>query len=310
MSSKLPSVLSATDEEIQLLLAAQSHIGSKNCDKQMLPYVWKRRSDGIHVLNIGKTWEKLVFAARIIAAIENPNDVCVISARPYGHRAVLKYAANTGAQAIAGRFTPWTTRRSARRPTSTSPLSHSATPTRPQVCRRRYSHQQQIPPFHRSGVVASRARGAPPPRHHPSHLRRLECYGGYVLLYRDPEEVEKQQQEEAQAKAAAAGEQAEVVPNEWDVTSAPQAGGINPGLVATEGGALDWSAEPTNAGPTDWAAEPQERAGVRRRRRRRAVYVLVMLCFLQRVVPKANIAVESLGSRCTPISLQFNMRQL
>ena len=46
MSSKLPSVLSATDEEIQLLLAAQSHIGSKNVDKQMLPYVWKRRSDG------------------------------------------------------------------------------------------------------------------------------------------------------------------------------------------------------------------------------------------------------------------------
>ena len=46
MSSKLPSVLSATDEEIQLLLAAQSHIGSKNCDKQMLSYVWKRRADG------------------------------------------------------------------------------------------------------------------------------------------------------------------------------------------------------------------------------------------------------------------------
>ena len=46
MSSKLPSVLAATDEEIQLLLAAQCHIGSKNCDKQMLPYVWKRRSDG------------------------------------------------------------------------------------------------------------------------------------------------------------------------------------------------------------------------------------------------------------------------
>ena len=46
MSSKLPSVLAATDEEVQLLLAAQSHIGSKNCDKQMLSYVWKRRSDG------------------------------------------------------------------------------------------------------------------------------------------------------------------------------------------------------------------------------------------------------------------------
>lgn len=50
--------------------------------------------------------EKIVLAARIIAAIDNPADVCVISARPYGQRAVLKFAAHTGAQAIAGRFTP------------------------------------------------------------------------------------------------------------------------------------------------------------------------------------------------------------
>ena len=50
--------------------------------------------------------EKIVLAARIIAAVDNPADVCVISARPYGQRAVLKFAAHTGAQAIAGRFTP------------------------------------------------------------------------------------------------------------------------------------------------------------------------------------------------------------
>lgn len=74
----------------------------------MNPYIWKRRTDGIHILNIGKTWEKLVLAARIIASIENPADVCVISARPYGQRAALKFAQYTGAQAIAGRFTPGT----------------------------------------------------------------------------------------------------------------------------------------------------------------------------------------------------------
>lgn len=45
-------------------------------------------------------------AARIIAAIDNPADICVISARPYGQRAVLKFASHTGAVAIAGRFTP------------------------------------------------------------------------------------------------------------------------------------------------------------------------------------------------------------
>lgn len=50
--------------------------------------------------------EKIVLAARIIAAVDNPADICVISARPYGQRAVLKFAAHTGASAIAGRFTP------------------------------------------------------------------------------------------------------------------------------------------------------------------------------------------------------------
>jgi len=89
-----------------MLLAAQCHLGSKNLQVHMEPYLWKTRPDGINVINIGKTWEKIVLAARIIAAVDNPADVCVISARPYGQRAVLKFAAHTGAQAIAGRFTP------------------------------------------------------------------------------------------------------------------------------------------------------------------------------------------------------------
>lgn len=55
-----------------------------------------------------KTWEKLLLAARAIVAIEHPADICVISARPYGQRAVLKFAAYTGATPIAGRFTPGT----------------------------------------------------------------------------------------------------------------------------------------------------------------------------------------------------------
>ena len=41
-------------------------------------------------------WDKIVLAARAIAAIENPADVCVISARQISQRAVLKYARYTG----------------------------------------------------------------------------------------------------------------------------------------------------------------------------------------------------------------------
>jgi hypothetical protein len=40
----------------------------------MEPYLWKTRPDGINVINIGKTWEKIVLAARIIVAIDNPAD--------------------------------------------------------------------------------------------------------------------------------------------------------------------------------------------------------------------------------------------
>jgi len=47
-------------------------------------------------------------AARVIVAIENPKDIIVQSARPYGQRAVLKFAQYTGANAIAGRHTPGT----------------------------------------------------------------------------------------------------------------------------------------------------------------------------------------------------------
>jgi small subunit ribosomal protein SAe len=74
----------------------------------MSDYVWRRRNDGIHVLDVSKTVDKIMLAARVVVAIENPADVIAISARPYAQRAVLKFANHTGAQAIAGRYTPGT----------------------------------------------------------------------------------------------------------------------------------------------------------------------------------------------------------
>merc|ERR1719347_1886940 len=68
--------------------------------------IFSRRKDGINIINLKKTWEKLMVAARAVAAIENPEDVFVVSSRPYGQRACLKFARYIGATAIAGRFTP------------------------------------------------------------------------------------------------------------------------------------------------------------------------------------------------------------
>ena len=87
----LPPVLQPKEEDIQMMLAADVHVGARNSDSMMADYIWRRNSDGIHILNIGKTWEKLILAARVIVAIENPADVIAISARMFGMRATLKY---------------------------------------------------------------------------------------------------------------------------------------------------------------------------------------------------------------------------
>jgi len=273
MSSKLPSILNPTDEDIQLLLSAQVHIGTKNCDKGMEPYVFKRRADGIHLINIGKTWEKLILAARIIAPI-SPEDIVVISARPYGHRAVLKFAANTGAQAIAGRFTPGSFTNYITRSFKEPRLVIVTDPRTDHQAIREASYVN-IPVIalcdtdaplkfvdvaiptnnkgrHAIGLIwwllareVLRLRGTIPRSQEWSVMVDM-------FFYRDPEEVEKEQQDAAAAKLSALQpEDTTAGANlDWDV-SAP----LNPGLAAADGAGLDWAAD----GPgttTDWAAEP------------------------------------------------------
>jgi len=102
------SVLALKEEDLKQMLAAKVHLGTKNIDPNMGTYTWRRRKDGVHIINLGKTWEKLILAARVIAAIENPDDVIVISARPYGQRSVFKFAQHTGSAYIGGRYTPGT----------------------------------------------------------------------------------------------------------------------------------------------------------------------------------------------------------
>jgi small subunit ribosomal protein SAe len=106
--SHIPACLQPTEEDIERLLACLVHTGHRNCVPQMQRYVYSRRADGMHIIHLGRMWEKLMFAARLIAAVKNPADVCAISTRTYGERAVLKFARYTGANFCAGRFTPGT----------------------------------------------------------------------------------------------------------------------------------------------------------------------------------------------------------
>jgi small subunit ribosomal protein SAe len=100
------AILAPTDQDIRQMIAAKVHLGDTNADHRMLTYVHSRTANQNHVFNLGKTWEKIMMAARAIAAIQNPQDIMCISGKPQGQRAVLKFGYYTGAQAIAGRFSP------------------------------------------------------------------------------------------------------------------------------------------------------------------------------------------------------------
>jgi len=104
--SAAKGILSLQEEDLTKILVATAHLGSQNLDFQVEQYVFKRKNNGVCLFNVRKMWDKLMLAARAIAAIENPADVCIISARQIAQRAVLKYARYTGATPIAGRFTP------------------------------------------------------------------------------------------------------------------------------------------------------------------------------------------------------------
>lgn len=75
----------------------------------MNPYVSHKSNNGVHFINAGETYQKIKLAARIIAAIENPEEVITVSARPYGQRAVIKFAKYVGCVSTSSsRWTPGT----------------------------------------------------------------------------------------------------------------------------------------------------------------------------------------------------------
>ena len=81
------------------------HIGTKQKSKDMEPYVYKVRDDGLRILNVNKTSEKITEAANFLKEYE-AKDVLVVSAIQYGWKPAKKFATNCGFTCIAGRFTP------------------------------------------------------------------------------------------------------------------------------------------------------------------------------------------------------------
>ncbi len=100
----------ATEEDellVPLLTYLKSgvHIGTKIATKDMKKFIYKIRPDGLYVLNLKFTDERIRVAAKFLAKFE-PNEVFVTSARIYGSQPVKKFSEVTGFIGYAGRPTP------------------------------------------------------------------------------------------------------------------------------------------------------------------------------------------------------------
>lgn len=279
-------VLQMKEEDVLKFLAAGTHLGGTNLDFQMEQYIYKRKSDGIYIINLKRTWEKLLLAARAIVAIENPADVSVISSRNTGQRAVLKFAAATGATPIAGRFTPGTftnqIQAAFREPrllvvtdprADHQPLTEASYVNIPTIalcntdsplryvdiaipCNNKGAHSVGLMWWMLAREVL-RMRGTIS-REHPWEVMPD------LYFYRDPEEIEKEEQAAAEKAVTKEEFQTEWTAPAPEFTAPPQpevadwSEGVQvPSVPIQQFPTEDWSAQPATE---DWSAAPTAQA--------------------------------------------------
>ena len=101
------------DDEADLLipvedyLAAGVHIGTQQKTKDMERFIHRVRTDGLYVLDVSMTDERIRTAADFLANYD-PEQILVASSRQYGRFPAEKFADAVGARARTGRFIPGT----------------------------------------------------------------------------------------------------------------------------------------------------------------------------------------------------------
>jgi small subunit ribosomal protein S2 len=99
----------AAEEELLLprdvLLSAGIHIGTRMKTRDMEPFIYRVRPDGLFVLDVKKTDDRIRVAARFLARFEHAK-VAAAASRLYAQEPVKKFCEVTGSTPLVGRFVP------------------------------------------------------------------------------------------------------------------------------------------------------------------------------------------------------------
>ena len=101
-----------TDEEMLLIprdtyLVSGIHIGTSVGTKFMEPFKYRVRNDGIYVLDVNATDDRIRIAAKFLSRFE-PAKVAVFASRQYASVPSTKMARLAGFKVVPGRFIPGT----------------------------------------------------------------------------------------------------------------------------------------------------------------------------------------------------------
>jgi len=87
------------------LLSAGIHIGTRMKAGDMEQFIYRVRPDGLFVLDVKKTDDRIRVAAKFLARFE-PAKIAAAAARLYAQEPVRKFCEVTGATSVIGRFIP------------------------------------------------------------------------------------------------------------------------------------------------------------------------------------------------------------
>ncbi len=93
--------------DFETYLSSGVHIGTRQKTGAMAPFIYRVRPDGLYVLDVRKTDERIATAGKFLARLE-PSKVIVVSARQYGQRPAQRFGEVTRMRTMVGRFIPGT----------------------------------------------------------------------------------------------------------------------------------------------------------------------------------------------------------